>query len=50
MTMPTPEDDEREAGPLGSEVSEPADDGAAGSADGVAGPSYPPEETEPDAH
>jgi hypothetical protein len=37
----------REAGPLGSEVSVPADDDEAS---GVAGPSYPPEETEPDAH
>jgi hypothetical protein len=50
MTMPTPEDDERETGPLGSEVPEPPDDGSTGSAAGVAGPGYPPEETEPDAH
>ena len=35
----------REPGPLGSEVSVPDDE-----ASGVAGPSYPPEETEPDAH
>jgi hypothetical protein len=34
-------------GPLGSAVSEPdGDDGA----DGMAGPVYPPPETEPDAH
>ena len=48
--MPTPEDDGRGAGPLGREVSEPPDDGSTGSADGVAGPSYPPEETEPDKY
>jgi len=38
--------DDQEVGPLGSAVSEPAgDDGA----DGMAGPVYPPPETEPDA-
>ena len=44
MTTPgnDPHDDEG-AGPLGSAVSEP--DGA----DGMAGPVYPPPETEPDA-
>jgi hypothetical protein len=43
-----PADDERETAPLGSQVSEPDDDRADGASD-VAGPSYPPEETEPDA-
>jgi hypothetical protein len=39
--------DDRDVGPLGSAVSEPAgDDGP----DGMAGPVYPPPETEPDAH
>jgi hypothetical protein len=52
MTMPAPDDD-RDARPLGSEVSDPAADGdtyggSGGPASGVAGPSYPPEETEPD--
>jgi len=50
MTTPEhdPRDDERTVGALGSEVSPPPgdDDGA----DGMAGPVYPPEETEPDAH
>jgi hypothetical protein len=48
--MTTPEadpQDDRAVGPLGSAVSEPAGD--AGS-DAVAGPVYPPPETEPDAH
>ncbi len=53
MTMPAPDDGEREAGPLGSEAAPPGDPasqgGEPGPADGVAGPSYPPEETEPDA-
>lgn len=50
MTTPTP-DDEREAGPLGSEVAPPGDEQSqGGSDDSVAGPSYPPAETEPDAH
>ena len=50
MTMPSPDDDEREAGPLGSEVSPPGDeDSQGGSGDSVAGPSYPPAETGPDA-
>jgi hypothetical protein len=38
--------DDRDVGPLGSDVSPtPGDDGA----DGMAGPVYPPPETEPDA-
>ena len=56
MTMPAPDDDEREARPLGSDVA-PTGDGdvdadgvAGGDAGGDAGPSYPPEATEPDAH
>jgi hypothetical protein len=44
MTMPAPEDDERDARPLGSDAAQDDD-----RASGVAGPSYPPEETEPDA-
>ena len=47
--MTTPEDPQRdqEVAPLGGAVSEPdGDDGA----DGMAGPVYPPPETEPDAH
>jgi hypothetical protein len=50
MTMPAP-DDERDAGPLGSEAA-PAghEESQGGSGDDVAGPSYPPAETEPDAH
>jgi hypothetical protein len=50
--MPTP-DDERDVRPLGAETAPPADPesqgGDEGPADGVAGPSYPPAETEPDA-
>jgi hypothetical protein len=46
MTMPAPDDDERDARPLGSDAGPTDDDGEAS---GVAGPSYPPEETEPDA-
>jgi hypothetical protein len=56
--------DERDVGPLGSAVSppdrprpgtrpEPAkgeEDGVSPDADGMAGPVYPPPETEPDAH
>ncbi|MGY1590582.1 hypothetical protein ACI79D_01265 [Geodermatophilus sp. SYSU D00708] len=52
MTMPTP-DDERDVRPLGGEVAPPADPESQGGgeepADGVAGPSYPPAGTEPDA-
>jgi hypothetical protein len=45
MTSPEndPQDD-RDPGPLGSAVAEPAADD-----DSMAGPVYPPEETEPDA-
>jgi hypothetical protein len=45
MTMPAPEDEERAAQPLGSDVTGDED----GDTSGVAGPSFPPEETEPDA-
>jgi len=49
VTTPTP-DDEREAGPLGSETAPPGDEESqGGSGDSVAGPSYPPAGTEPDA-
>ncbi len=45
---------DREAAPLGAEVAPPADPesqgGEPGPASGIAGPSYPPAETEPDAH
>ena len=42
--------DERETGPLGSEVAPPGDEESqGGTGDAVAGPSYPPAETEPDA-
>jgi hypothetical protein len=48
MTMPDEENagSDREARPLGADVAEPAGDD---DAEGVAGPSYPPEESEPDA-
>ncbi len=53
MTMPEP-DEPRDAQPLGSEEAPPGDPesqgGTPGPADGVAGPSWPPAETEPDAH
>jgi hypothetical protein len=53
MTMPEP-DEPRDAPPFGSEAAPPADPesqgGAPGPADGVAGPSWPPAESEPDAH
>jgi hypothetical protein len=45
MTMPAPDDDERAARPLGSDLDQDEDGGASG----VAGPTFPPEETEPDA-
>jgi hypothetical protein len=49
VTTPTP-DDERDAGPLGSETAPPGDEESQGGADtSTAGPSYPPAETEPDA-
>ena len=45
---------DRDAQPLGADVAPPADPesdgGSPGSAGGIAGPSYPPAETEPDAH
>ncbi|WP_171058312.1 hypothetical protein [Modestobacter altitudinis] len=47
--MSSPEDPQhdQDVAPLGGAVSEPdGDDGA----DGMAGPVYPPPETEPDAH
>jgi hypothetical protein len=48
VTTPgTDPQDDRDVGPLGSDVSPtPGDDDA----DGMAGPVYPPPETEPDAH
>jgi hypothetical protein len=52
VTMPEP-DEPRDAQPLGSEVAPPADEesqgGTDGPASGIAGPSYPPADTEPDA-
>jgi hypothetical protein len=54
MTMPDEDAADREARPLGAEVAPPGDPesqgGEPGRADGAAGPSYPPAETEPDAH
>lgn len=56
MTMPAEDNAgaDREAGPLGAEVAPPTDPesqgGQPGPADGIAGPSYPPAESEPDAH
>jgi hypothetical protein len=56
MTMPDENDagPDRDAEPLGAEVAPPADresqGGEPGPAGGIAGPSYPPAETEPDAH
>ncbi len=54
MSMPAPED--RDVHPLGGEVAPPGDEesqgggsGADEADDGVAGPSYPPAGTEPDA-
>ena len=45
---------DREARPLGSDEAPPGDPasqgGENGPGSGVAGPSYPPAETEPDAH
>ena len=53
MTMPEP-DEPRDAQPLGAETAPPGDPesqgGTPGPADGVAGPSWPPAETEPGAH
>jgi hypothetical protein len=56
MTRPDEDDggSERGAEPLGSEAAPPGDPASQGGGDGpgsgVAGPSYPPAETEPDAH
>jgi hypothetical protein len=51
VTMPGDQDDARDPGPLGAEVAPPADEESqGGDGSGVAGPSYPPAETEPDAH
>jgi hypothetical protein len=51
VTMPEPSQD-RDVQPLGAEVAPPADPesqgGSEGPASGVAGPSYPPAESEPD--
>jgi hypothetical protein len=51
MTMPAPDSD-RDVQPLGGEVAPPADPGSQGGSedDGIAGPSFPPAESEPDAH
>ncbi len=55
VTMPDEDGagSDRDAKPLGAEVAPPADPqsqgGEPGPASGVAGPSYPPAETEPDA-
>ena len=54
VTMPAEDAADRDTGPLGSEAAPPGDPesqgGEPGPATGVAGPSYPPAETEPDAH
>ncbi len=56
MTMPDPDGagSDRKAQPLGSETAAPGDlesqGGGPGSSSEVAGPSYPPADTEPDAH
>ncbi len=49
MTMPAPDDDERDVAPLGGAVAPPGDEDSQGGGDGVAGPSWPPADTEPDA-
>jgi hypothetical protein len=55
MSMPNEENagSERDARPLGADVAPPADaesqGGKPGQSGGVAGPSFPPAETEPDA-
>jgi hypothetical protein len=55
VTMPDGDNagSDRDAAPLGAETAPPADPesqgGEPGPASGVAGPSYPPAETEPDA-
>ena len=52
MTMPVDDARDRQAGPLGSEEAPPGDEESQGGGEGsgTAGPSYPPAETEPDAH
>jgi hypothetical protein len=45
MTSPEDPQHDRDVAPLGGAVSEPDQDD-----DGMAGPVYPPPETEPDAH
>jgi hypothetical protein len=56
MTMPDEDGagSDRHAKPLGAETAAPGDDesqgGEPGPASGIAGPSYPPAGTEPDAH
>ena len=56
VTMPDEENtgSDRDAKPLGADVAPPGDaesqGGEPGPASGVAGPSYPPAETEPDAN
>ena len=55
VTMPDENNagSDRDAEPLGAEVAPPGDEqsqgGTPGPASGIAGPSYPPAETEPDA-
>ena len=57
-TVTTPDENDtgadREAEPLGSEAAPPGDPesqgGETGPGSGIAGPSYPPADTEPDAH
>ncbi|MFD2092923.1 hypothetical protein [Blastococcus deserti] len=56
MTMPDEDNagSDREAAPLGAAVAPPADPdsqgGEEGPASGIAGPSYPPAGSEPEAH
>jgi len=64
MTSPEETQHDRDVAPLGGAVSEPdrprpgarpepatgGEDGAVPGTDGMAGPVYPPPETEPDAH
>jgi hypothetical protein len=49
-----PEENDRDGKPLGADTAPPGDPesqgGEPGPAGGIAGPSYPPAETEPDAH
>ncbi len=48
MTMPAPDDGERDVAPLGGAAAPPGDEESQGGDAGVAGPSWPPAETEPD--